>query len=101
MEKVRAFDGAEKKLNFNEPVLWIMLEGNAQVKVDGIKDPVRFTRGETVLLPHIEHPGPHRRRADHAPHPKTELMALFLADRAPIGRYVMHIASSVGPPDID
>ena len=51
MEKVRAIDGAEKKLSYGEPILWIMLEGNAQVKVDGIKDPVRFTRGETVLLP--------------------------------------------------
>jgi mannose-6-phosphate isomerase len=51
MEKVRAFEGSEKKLNFTEPVLWIMLQGSAQVKVDGIKDPVRFTRGEIVVLP--------------------------------------------------
>lgn len=51
IEKVRVIDIAEKKLPHGEPTLWIMLEGHAQVKVDGIKDPVRFTRGEAVLLP--------------------------------------------------
>lgn len=51
MEKVRISGGAEKKLTHGEPSLWVMLEGSAQVKVDGIKDPIRFTRGETVLLP--------------------------------------------------
>lgn len=51
MEKGRLIEGVEKKLTCGELTIWIMLEGNAQVKVDGIKDPVRFTRGETILLP--------------------------------------------------
>jgi hypothetical protein len=29
----------------------MMLEGEAQVRVDGVKEPTRFKRGETVLLP--------------------------------------------------
>jgi hypothetical protein len=28
-----------------------MLEGTAEVRVDGLREPVRFTRGEVVLLP--------------------------------------------------
>ena len=34
-----------------EPVVWMMLEGEAQVKVDGVGEATRFGRGETILLP--------------------------------------------------
>jgi len=36
---------------YDQPVVWMMLEGQAQIHVDGIKEPVRFARGETILLP--------------------------------------------------
>src|SRR5437588_6254265 len=51
IDKVRISEGIEKKIPYTEPVIWIMLDGSAQVKVDGVKDPLRFTRGETILLP--------------------------------------------------
>lgn len=43
----------EKSLGCGEPAIWIMLEGEAQIKVDGIRAPVRITRGETLLLPAV------------------------------------------------
>jgi mannose-6-phosphate isomerase len=51
IEKVRFTEGVEEPVPYDEPVIWMMLEGEAQVKVEGIKDPVRFSRGDTVLLP--------------------------------------------------
>ncbi|MDB5331790.1 MAG: manA, partial [Phycisphaerales bacterium] len=51
MEKVRFVEGVEEVVPYDEPVIWMMLEGEAQVKVDGLKEPVRFSRGDTVLLP--------------------------------------------------
>ena len=51
MEKVRFTEGVEEAVPYDEPVVWIMLEGTAEVRVDGVKEPTRFTRGETVLLP--------------------------------------------------
>ncbi len=51
MEKVRMTEGIEEPVPYDEPVVWIMLEGSAEVRVDGIAEPTRFTRGETVLLP--------------------------------------------------
>ncbi|MDB5288871.1 MAG: Mannose-6-phosphate isomerase [Phycisphaerales bacterium] len=51
VEKVRFTEGVEEPVPYDQPVIWMMLEGQAQVKVDGIKDPVRFSRGDTVLLP--------------------------------------------------
>ena len=51
LEKVRFVDGVEEPVPYDQPVVWIMLEGRAQVKVDGVNEPVAFGRGETVLLP--------------------------------------------------
>jgi mannose-6-phosphate isomerase len=51
IEKIHPVDAVEKKLPTTDPVIWIMLNGDARIKVDGIKDPIRFTRGETILLP--------------------------------------------------
>ncbi|HEY8669139.1 MAG TPA: type I phosphomannose isomerase catalytic subunit [Tepidisphaeraceae bacterium] len=51
IEKVRFIEGIEEPVPYDEPVVWIMLEGQAEVKVDGIKEPTRFTRGDTVLIP--------------------------------------------------
>ena len=51
MDKVRFKEGFENRVPYDEPVIWIMLDGNAEVKVDGMKDAIAFTKGETVLLP--------------------------------------------------
>ncbi len=51
LEKVRMTEGIEEPVPYDQPVVWIVLEGSAEVRVDGMKEPTRFTRGETVLLP--------------------------------------------------
>src|SRR5690606_18001256 len=51
IEKVRFTEGVDEAVPYDEPVVWIMLEGTAQVRVKGMKEPVEFTRGETILLP--------------------------------------------------
>jgi mannose-6-phosphate isomerase len=51
LEKVRMTEGVEEPVPYDEPVVWIMLEGEARVRVDGIKEPTSFKRGDTVLLP--------------------------------------------------
>jgi len=51
LEKVRMTEGIEEPVPYDEPVVWVVLEGTAEVRVDGIKEPTRFTRGDTVLLP--------------------------------------------------
>ena len=44
-------EGIEESVPYDQPVVWMVLEGSAEVRVDGMKEPVRFTKGETVLLP--------------------------------------------------
>jgi mannose-6-phosphate isomerase len=51
LEKVRMTEGIEEPVPYDQPVVWIVLEGSAEVRVDGMKEPTRFTKGETVLLP--------------------------------------------------
>jgi mannose-6-phosphate isomerase len=51
LEKVRFTEGVEEPVPYDQPVVWIMLEGEAHIKVADLPEPVRFTRGETVLLP--------------------------------------------------
>jgi mannose-6-phosphate isomerase len=53
IERVRFTEGVEEPVPYDEPVVWIMLEGQAEVKVDGMKEPVGFGRGDTVLLPAV------------------------------------------------
>lgn len=53
LEKVRFSEGVEEPLPYDQPVVWIMLEGKAQVKVDDLKEPVTFSKGDTVLLPAV------------------------------------------------
>jgi mannose-6-phosphate isomerase len=53
LEKVRMTEGVEEPVPYDQPVVWIMLEGEAEIRVSGVKAPVRFTRGETVLLPAV------------------------------------------------
>ncbi|HZK81317.1 MAG TPA: type I phosphomannose isomerase catalytic subunit [Humisphaera sp.] len=51
IERVRSSEGIEEPLKLTEPAIWIMLQGEAHIKVDGVKQAVTFTRGETLLLP--------------------------------------------------
>jgi mannose-6-phosphate isomerase len=51
LEKVRMTEGVEEAVPYDQPVVWVMLEGTAQVRVKGVKEPIGFGRGDTVLLP--------------------------------------------------
>jgi mannose-6-phosphate isomerase len=51
LEKVRFTEGVEEPVPYDEPVVWIMLNGEAEIRVDGVKEPTKLSRGETVLLP--------------------------------------------------
>ncbi len=51
IEKVRMTEGVEEPVPYDQPVVWMMLEGSGQVKVSDVPEPATFTRGDTVLLP--------------------------------------------------
>lgn len=51
IEKVRFTEGVEEPVPYDEPVIWMMLEGKAEVRVKGVPEPTTFTPGETILLP--------------------------------------------------
>jgi mannose-6-phosphate isomerase len=51
IEKVRFVEGVEEPVPYDQPVVWMMLEGKAQIRVDGLKEPVALGKGDTVLLP--------------------------------------------------
>ncbi len=51
IEKVRFSEGVQQPVPYDQPVVWMMLQGEAQVKVDDVPQPTRFKRGETVLIP--------------------------------------------------
>lgn len=51
LEKVRMSEGIDEPVPYDEPVVWIMLEGEAQIRVDGGAEPTNFKKGETLLLP--------------------------------------------------
>jgi len=51
IEKVRMTDGIEAPIPYNQPVIWMMLEGSADVRCGGSPEVTTIARGETVLLP--------------------------------------------------
>ena len=51
IEKVRFVQGVEQSMPYDQPVVWMMLEGQCEVRVDGIAEPTRINPGDTVLLP--------------------------------------------------
>lgn len=53
LEKVRFTEGVEEPVPYDQPVVWVMLEGRAEVRVDGVAEATSFTRGDTVLLPAV------------------------------------------------
>lgn len=51
IEKVRFTEGIDEMIPYDQPVVWMILEGHGQILVDGPHDTVAFSRGETLLLP--------------------------------------------------
>jgi mannose-6-phosphate isomerase len=51
LEKVRMTEGVEEAVPYDEPVVWMMLEGRAELKVADIKEATTIGKGDTVLLP--------------------------------------------------
>jgi mannose-6-phosphate isomerase len=51
MEKVRFTEGVEEAVPYDQPVVWMMLEGRAEIKVEGLNQPITLTKGQTTLLP--------------------------------------------------
>ena len=51
MEKVRMTEGVEEPVPYDQPVVWVVLEGQAEVRAGGVNEPTRFGPGDTVLLP--------------------------------------------------
>lgn len=51
IEKVRMTEGVQEPVPYDQPVVWMFMEGTAEVRVDGLKDPTTITRGDSVLLP--------------------------------------------------
>jgi mannose-6-phosphate isomerase len=51
LEKVRMTEGVEEPIPYDEPVIWMMLQGKLQVKVEGVNETTVIEKGETVLLP--------------------------------------------------
>ena len=51
MEKVRFVAGVQEPIPYDQPVVWMMLSGNAEIHVEGMAEPTRLTKGDTVLMP--------------------------------------------------
>jgi mannose-6-phosphate isomerase len=51
LEKVRMTEGVEEAVPYDEPVVWMILEGEASIKVDDVSEPTTFRKGDTLLLP--------------------------------------------------
>jgi mannose-6-phosphate isomerase len=51
LEKVRMTEGVEEPVPYDQPVVWMMLEGQSQVRVKNVSQPTLINRGDTVLLP--------------------------------------------------
>lgn len=49
--KVQLPSGAEKPMSYNQPVVWIMLEGKAILSVADVEGMTTLVKGETILLP--------------------------------------------------
>jgi len=51
IEKVRMSEGYEQEIPYDQPTVWMVLEGKGTITSDGGFEPVAFERGETLLLP--------------------------------------------------
>lgn len=51
IERVRMVEGAEQQIPYAEPVVWIVLDGQGEVAWRSGAEPIRFGKGNVVLLP--------------------------------------------------
>jgi mannose-6-phosphate isomerase len=51
IEKVRFVEGVEEPVPYDQPVVWMMLEGEAELRVADARERLTLKRGDTVLLP--------------------------------------------------
>jgi mannose-6-phosphate isomerase len=51
IEKVRFSEGVQQPIPYDQPVVWIFLEGSVQVASEGTPDPTKIKPGQVVLLP--------------------------------------------------
>jgi mannose-6-phosphate isomerase len=51
LEKVRFSEGVEQPVPYRQPVVWMMLQGIAQIKTAAAVEPVTIKKADTVLLP--------------------------------------------------
>lgn len=51
IEKVRMNQGVEQPIPYDQPVVWMVLDGQAVLRVRNLDVPVQVSRGTTVLLP--------------------------------------------------
>lgn len=51
IEKVRFTEGVEQAVPYDQPVVWMLLQGRLELRVKGLDEAVKVGRGETVLLP--------------------------------------------------
>lgn len=51
IERVRMVDGVDQELPYAEMVIWMVLEGGGALTCDGLREPISFKVGNTVVLP--------------------------------------------------
>lgn len=51
IEKVRFTEGVEQSVPYDQPVVWMLLQGSLELRAGGLEEAVQVQRGETVLLP--------------------------------------------------
>jgi len=51
IEKVRMTAGLDEEVPYDQPVVWMMMDGEVELSVSGQAEPTTIKRGETVLLP--------------------------------------------------
>ncbi len=51
IERVRMVEGVEQVIPYEEMMIWMVLEGSGEVHCKALGEPLRFQRGDTVLLP--------------------------------------------------
>jgi len=68
LEKVRMTEGVQQDMPYDQPVVWMFLEGSAEISVADLKEPIVLKPGETVLFP----------AAMNKPHIKTTADCVWL-----------------------
>ena len=51
IEKVRMSQGYEQEIPYNQPTIWMVLEGSGRISMGSGIEPVAFSTGETMLMP--------------------------------------------------